>query len=61
MIYPTEGYISMAIEDARQRALVMNLSIDGYDLRQINVSQGLVIPEPGKKLLAFCITYNYRL
>jgi hypothetical protein len=36
----------MAIEAARQRALEMNLSIDGYDLRQINVSQALVIPEP---------------
>ena len=36
----------MAIEAARQRALEMNLSIDGYDLRQISVSQALVIPEP---------------
>ena len=36
----------MAIEAARQRALEMNLSIGGYDLRQINVSQALVIPEP---------------
>ena len=36
----------MAIEAARQSALGMNLSIDGYDLRQISVSQALVIPEP---------------
>jgi hypothetical protein len=50
MIYPAEGYISMVIEDARQRALVMNLSIDGYDLRQINVSQALVIPSLKKKI-----------
>jgi hypothetical protein len=36
----------MAIEAARQRAIEMNLSIDGYDLRQISVSQALVVPEP---------------
>jgi hypothetical protein len=56
MIYPAEGYISMAIEDARQRALVMNLSIDGYDLRQINVSQALVIPSLEKKITS--LLYN---
>jgi hypothetical protein len=36
----------MAIEAARQRAIEMNLAINGYDLRQISVSQALVIPEP---------------
>lgn len=36
----------MAIEAARQLATDMNLSICGYDLRQISLSQALVIPEP---------------
>jgi NADPH:quinone reductase-like Zn-dependent oxidoreductase/ubiquinone/menaquinone biosynthesis C-methylase UbiE len=35
----------MAIEAARQRAIDMDISISGYDLRQINFSQALVIPE----------------
>jgi hypothetical protein len=46
----------MAIEAVRQRALDMNLSIDGYDLRQISVSQALVIPEPSGQVEAmFCM------
>jgi hypothetical protein len=36
----------MAIEAARQRATEMNIPIEGYELRQISVSQALVVPEP---------------
>jgi hypothetical protein len=46
----------MAIEAARQRAMEMNLSINGYDLRQISVSQALVVPEPsGQVEIMLCM------
>jgi hypothetical protein len=46
----------MAIEAARQRAMEMNLSIDGYDLRQISVSRALVVPEPsGQVEIMLCM------
>jgi Polyketide synthase dehydratase len=46
----------MAIEAARQRAVEMNLSIDGYDLRQISVSRALVVPEPsGQVEIMLCM------
>lgn len=35
----------MAIEAARQRAIDLNISISGYELREVNFSQALVIPE----------------
>jgi hypothetical protein len=40
----------MAIEAARQLAADKNLSICGYDLRQISLSQALVIPEPSGQI-----------
>ncbi|KAL2068797.1 hypothetical protein VTL71DRAFT_15135 [Oculimacula yallundae] len=56
IVYPAAGYISMAIEAAHQRAVDMNITIEGYDLREINLSQALVIPEStGEVEVMFCI------
>ncbi|KAG4444512.1 hypothetical protein IFR05_000103 [Cadophora sp. M221] len=56
IVYPAAGYISMAIEAAHQRAVEMNLKIEGYDLREISFSQALVIPEPkGEVEVMFCM------
>jgi hypothetical protein len=40
----------MAIEAARQRAIEMNIPIEGYEIRQISVSQALVVPEPSGQI-----------
>ncbi|PVH88801.1 hypothetical protein DL98DRAFT_477463 [Cadophora sp. DSE1049] len=56
IVYPAAGYISMAIEAAHQRAVEMNVAIEGFDLREISLSQALVIPEPaGEAEVMFCM------
>ncbi|KAI1176151.1 hypothetical protein F4777DRAFT_578200 [Nemania sp. FL0916] len=45
MIYPGAGYICMAIEAARQLGEGVNKVISGYQFRDIDIRQALVIPE----------------
>lgn len=46
MVYPAAGYVAMAIEGARQRAVERGLEVEGYELRDVRIGQALVIPEP---------------
>ncbi|KAM0326970.1 hypothetical protein ACHAQA_006091 [Verticillium albo-atrum] len=45
MVYPAAGYVAMAIEAARQRAVANGTDIDGYELRDLHIGQALVIPD----------------
>jgi acyl transferase domain-containing protein/2-polyprenyl-3-methyl-5-hydroxy-6-metoxy-1,4-benzoquinol methylase len=45
ILYPGAGYICMAIEAAHQAAQTENKRILGYQLRDIDIQQGLVIPD----------------
>lgn len=57
VVYPAAGYISMAIEAARQDALrkagpvgskeatAAAIEIDGYELRDVTLGQALIVPE----------------
>jgi hypothetical protein len=49
----------MAIEAARQRAAETGTAVSGYELRQINVSQALVIPEPSGQVEAMLCMKQY--
>jgi len=56
IVYPAAGYISMAIEAAHQRAVETNVAVEGFELREISLSQALVIPEPaGEAEVMFCM------
>lgn len=50
IVYPTAGYITMAIEAAYQRAVQRSVAnITGYRLREVVIGSALVIPEnPGE-------------
>ncbi|KAF2464412.1 uncharacterized protein BDR25DRAFT_381212 [Lindgomyces ingoldianus] len=51
IVYPAGGYISMAVEAARQRIMMRaaGTQIVGYQFRDVHISSALVIPdEPGE-------------
>ncbi|EPE10816.1 polyketide synthase [Ophiostoma piceae UAMH 11346] len=64
VVYPAAGYISMAIEAARQNALhkagpagskeaaAAAIEIDGYELRDVTLGQALIVPEGSEEVEA---------
>ena len=45
IIYPAAGFISMAIEAARQTTASINHSVSGFELRDVNFLLALVVPD----------------
>ena len=45
ILYPAAGFVVMAIEAARQRAISRGFDMSGYRLREITIGQALIVPE----------------
>ncbi|KAL8839294.1 MAG: hypothetical protein Q9170_001811 [Blastenia crenularia] len=44
-IFPGAGYLSMAIEAAKQKAIMIDSDVKGYTLRDVGFSMALIVPD----------------